>query len=237
MAVKPIRLSPDDQYRRKLDIQSLITRTDRMSADLADLKAQLLALNGAFGFPDFSEFEDTPPQPEPAPGGSLSFEDADNVDVGPLLQKYADSTGVPLVGLVALIHAESGFNTHAVRPGDWPDVSAGYSQMTVQTAAGYGLGDGTQDPANVQAVLTALQDRETGIRLAATHFAACLAAADQRFPGMAGDERIVLGLRVYNAGAGYGLTDDYARKYSQNLANYRAALALAHKVLKGKGFD
>src|SRR5207248_2183687 len=83
---------------------------------------------------------------------------------------------------------ECGFDPSAVRRGAWPDVSAGYSQMTVQTAGAYGIGDGTADPANVTAVLTALQDRETGIRLAAAHYATCLGVVDRQFPGVAGDE-------------------------------------------------
>lgn len=237
MAVPDIVLTPSQQYDRKLELQAAITRVDRMAADLADLKAQLLALNGAFGFKDFADYTPVPEPPVPEPGKALFFEDASNFDVGPLLQKYAALEEIPLVGLVALIHAESGFDPTAVRRGTWPDVSGGYSQMTVQTAAGYGLGDGTADPDNVEAVLGALQGRETGIRLAARHFAMCLAVVDQRFPGIAGDERIILGLRAYNGGAGYGLTDAYAQDYAANLASYRAALKLAHQVLKNKEFD
>src|SRR5437879_12450996 len=98
--------------------------------------------------------------------------------------------------------------------------------MTVQTAGAYGVGDGSADPANVEAVLTALQDRETGIRLAAAHYATCLGVVDRQFPGVAGDERLILGMRAYNGGAGYGVTDDYAIKFSSHIASYRAALDL-----------
>lgn len=195
---------------------------------------QANALNTLLALPDWGELEDAPP---PTPTNALSFEDATNTDVGPLLTKYAGLEEIPLVGLVALIHAESGFDPTAVRRGAWPDVSAGYSQMTVQTAAGYGLGDGTDDPTNVEAVLGALQGRETGIRLAARHFAMCLSVARQRFPSASGDELLLLGMRAYNGGTDYGLTDDYAVKYAANLASYGRALELAHMVLKGKGWD
>jgi hypothetical protein len=176
------------------------------------------------------------PTPPLVPARTLFFEDAGGVDVGPLLLQYAGITGVLLQGLIALIHAESGFDPHAVRRGAWPDVSAGYSQMTVQTAAGYGVGNGSADAANVESVLAALQDRETGIRLAAANYATCLGVVDRQFPGVSGDERLILGMRAYNGGAAYGLTDDYATKFASHIASYRAALDLTYRVLANKGW-
>lgn len=193
-------------------------------------RAVLVYDNGIYCVPQ------KPNAPAP-PAKVLFFEDSSFVDVGPLLTKYADMYGVPLAGLVALIHAECGFNTHAVRRGVWPDVGAGYSQMTVQTAAGYGYGNGSADPANVEAVLSALQDRETGIRLAAAHFAICLGVVDKQISGWSGDERIILGLRAYNGGTGYGLTLDYASKFAGHIQSYRDALDLAHRVLANKGWE
>jgi hypothetical protein len=178
------------------------------------------------------------PEPgAPPPPSALFFEDFEYVDVGPLLTHYSGLHGTTVQGLIGLIHTESAFNTHAVRMGAWPDISGGYSQMTVSTAAGYGLGNGTPAEANVNAVLAALQDRETGIRLAAEHYGGCLTVVDHNVrPAPLGDERLIYGCRVYNGGAGYGLTDAYANAYASHIASYRHSLDLAYEVLRGKGY-
>jgi len=177
------------------------------------------------------------PEPGPAPGAPLFFEDSTFYDVGPWLTQYAEANGLELAGLIGLIHAESAFNPFAVRRGVWPDVSGGFSQMTIQTAAGYGLGDGSATPANVDPVLDALCDRETGIRLASEHYAMCLGVVDAQMSRLEGDERLVMGLRAYNGGTAYGLTPEYASAYPSHIAAYEQAVALAHQVLRGKGWE
>jgi hypothetical protein len=174
------------------------------------------------------------PPPEPAP--TLFFEDWDYVDVGPWLVAYAARHRIPIQGLIGLIDAECKFNTHATRYGVWPDVSAGYSQMTVSTAAGYGIGNGSSSDANIEYVMGVLQDRETGISLAAQHYAMCLGVVDGMHPAPLGDERLIMGLRAYNGGTGYGLTDHYANKYPSHIASYRYSLELAYSVLRGKNY-
>jgi hypothetical protein len=176
------------------------------------------------------------PEPgAPSPAGPLFWEDFEYVDVGPLLTHYATLHHTTIQGLCGLIDAECKFNTHACRYGEWPDVSAGYSQMTVSTAAGYGLGDGSAAPANVEYVMGALQDRETGISLAARHYQMCLGVVDGMQPRPTGDERLIMALRYYNGGS-YGITDHYATKYASNLAAYRYSLELAYTVLRNKNY-
>ena len=94
--------------------------------------------------------------------------DSTGYDVGPLVQDTAAEYGIPVVGLLALLKAESDLNPTAERWGTWPDVSFGLGQTTVQLAASYGIGDGT--PASADAVRRALFDRATAVRLAADYY-------------------------------------------------------------------
>ncbi len=77
-------------------------------------------------------------------------------------------------------------------------------------------------------------DRDTNLRVCAQHFRGNLDYVDEN-EEVTGDERILLGLRVYNAGP-FGLTSDYASKYPANLAGYERALAWAHSQV-GEGDD
>lgn len=144
-----------------------------------------------------------------------------------MIEGAAKTYGLPIVAVLAMLKAESGLDPDAVRYGVWPDVSGGFSQLTVETAARYGIGNGQNTQENIQAVLAMLCDRATAIDLGTRH----LAAAFRVTEGQAiGDEAIIWALAYYNAGT-YAFNPWYWSQYSQNVANYRGCLAWAHEQL------
>lgn len=186
----------------------------------------------------------------------ISALDAEGVNIGPLVEAAGERHGVPARGLLACLKAESNLNPSAARWGDrtfeaeanldnpdrllalvadlelrglGTDLSFGMGQLTVGTARGYGIGDGSNDLANIFAVRTALFDRGRAIDLAAQHLAGCQAAAQTDYPDAAGDDLIILTLRAYNGGAGYGLTEDYAKHFVAHIASYERALSWANR--------
>lgn len=169
--------------------------------------------------------------PVPTSGGGTSrVLDTTGVDIGPLIQAAASRYAVPAYVLLGLLIAESGLNPNAAREGIWPDVSYGLSQMTVATASGYGIGDGSSTRANRDTVKAVLLDRQTSIDLGARHYAGNVAFVRSRKPGESGDALWLDGLRVYNGGSGALDNPDWEQRWSGNVANYRAALAWAHGV-------
>ena len=146
-----------------------------------------------------------------------------------MIEQYADQYSIPLVGLLALGQAESGWRRTAERWGIWPDVSFGSTQITVRLAAAYGIGDGTEASALV--VRDALFDRETAIRLGADYYAQGLARAAAMFSGLEGDALLLQGLIAYNSGSPQPEGNWYWQDWSGNIASYRAALVWAHGIV------
>lgn len=161
--------------------------------------------------------------------GQLTVYDQTGYDIGPLVEAAAKEHGVPVVGLLALLEAESGLDPYAARYGVWPDVSFGYCQMTVATARYYGIGDGSVSQENIATVREALFDRATAIDVGAEHYGGNLAFVKAKRPQLAGDDWLLMGLRVYNGGA-WGLTDEYAARYPGHIAAYRDAIAWAKRL-------
>lgn len=128
---------------------------------------------------------------------------------------------MPAELLLALVEAESGRDPRAARYGDWPDVSFGLTQETVETAGGYGVGDGTNTPDNIANVRASLWARPVAIDLGARILRECLDV-------VGGDW--LMALRRYNGGA-FGVTGTYALAYPDNIARYQQALAWAHETL------
>ncbi len=111
--------------------------------------------------------------------------DTTGYDIGPLVQSVAAEYGIPAVGLLALLKAESNLNPHAARQGIFPDWSYGLGQLTVGLAESYGIGDGTQ--ASWPALVAALQDRHRAIALAADYYRFSLHGAEGSDPSLEGD--------------------------------------------------
>lgn len=74
------------------------------------------------------------------------------VDLGALVDQIAPQYGLPPFGLLSTLGAECGWKTGSPldqtyddcsRWGAWPDVSFGSCQATVETAGGFGVGNGT----------------------------------------------------------------------------------------------
>lgn len=143
-------------------------------------------------------------------------------DIGPLCQDAASTYDVPLVGLLALLKAESGLNPHAERYGAWPDVSFGLGQQVVAYAP---FGDGSDSAENIAFVRDKLFDRATAIQIAAAHLKSDYATAKA-----AGDDSVLGGLVVYNCGHYPVLGGDYWTRYAGNVENYKMALAWAEQV-------
>ena len=124
-----------------------------------------------------------------------------------------------------MLQAESGLNPYAERYGVWPDVSFGYSQIIVATAAGYGVGDGSNTQANIAAVREALFDRATSIDLGARHLAGCWARAEGYEP------HDLQALVAYNSGRPRLPDDPYWTEWAGNVRAYQSALEWARGVI------
>lgn len=144
------------------------------------------------------------------------------MDIGPLCTAAAERENVPLVVLLAMLWAESNLTRTALRQGIWPDWSAGMSQITVQTAARYGLGDGT--PASWGLVQEALFDRETSINLGARHLAQCWRQAERW------GERELQALLAFNSGTPQTPGNWYWEHYASHIARYQQALTWAQRI-------
>ena len=151
------------------------------------------------------------------------------------------------MSLLSLLIAESGLNPHAERFGTrtqeaqryiisgdwaglehiinltWPDISFGLSQLTVSTAASYGIGSGSKTAANCIAVRRVLFDRWTAISLGARHFARSIAAV-VRFQD---PEPVLAALIHYNSGAYQPRGNWYWERWTGNIYTYRQALIQA----------
>lgn len=147
------------------------------------------------------------------------------MDIYPLVAAAAGRYDLPATLLLAMLIAESGLNRTAARYGEWPDVSFGYCQMIVATAAGYGIGDGTNTAANIAAVRDALFDRERAIDVGARHLAGCWAEATPYA------DRELQALIAYNSGSCQPEGNWYWQRYGGNVNAYRAALARARAML------
>lgn len=182
---------------------------------------------------------------------ALTVLDSEGFDLGPLVTEAAERHDVPIRGLLACLRAESNLNRLAERWGDQTyeaqhailnrgrllaivadlelrgqdaDVSFGLGQLSVGTAAGYDVGNGSNDISNILAVRTALFDRETAIDLAARHLAYCYSAsADWTYP----DDADLRSLVTYNRGSMAGPNSTYWTVYAENVQRYHEALAWA----------
>ena len=81
----------------------------------------------------------------------------EGTDISALCNATAARYGFPPRLLVATGIAESALHEHSERRGVWPDVSAGPWHQAVAWAAAYGLGDGSNTPANIALVFSVLQ--------------------------------------------------------------------------------
>jgi hypothetical protein len=107
----------------------------------------------------------------------------------------------------------------------------GFSQITVATAAGYGVGNGENSEWNIQATLAALCDRATAIDLGARHLANCLDYVDEILPGLGAEQRELQGLITYNSGGPQVEGNWYWHQYMQNIENYIGCLAWAREIV------
>jgi hypothetical protein len=141
--------------------------------------------------------------------------------------RAAEKYGIPIVGLLAMLKAESNLNRTAERWGVWPDISFGYSQLIVLTAAGYGFGDGSNTAENIAAVRDALFGRETAIDVGAHHLSGCYGQADQYDYGAMGLSHDLAALTIYNAGHLPLAGDPWWERWAGNIVNYAEALVWA----------
>lgn len=171
----------------------------------------------------------SPAQPVPTP--SLpAIPDTTGVDIANLIYNAASKNDLPPYAVHAMLIAESGMNPFAVREGVWPDVSYGYSQIIVPTAAGYGIGDGSDTPANRAAVKAALFDRWTSINLGAQHMALCARRVRDELgivqePDT--DAWILHILACYNSGSPRSPESWYWTNYAGNVRSYENAIRQA----------
>jgi hypothetical protein len=86
-----------------------------------------------------------------------------------LVNRYAEIEGVPAVGLLAGLIAESNLNEHAERIGTWPDWSEGLGQQTLLYA---NVGDHTASAANLKVVRDYYWQPEHAIAEAARQYGA-----------------------------------------------------------------
>lgn len=148
--------------------------------------------------------------------------DSTGFDIGPLVTRYAETYGLPPALLLAMLVAESGNpktgepNPYAERWGDWPDVSFGCVQMTVQTAAQYGIGRGL--PRDAMTVRQALFDRELAIDLGARHL--------RKKYDLAGGDWLQ-SLIAYNAGIPHPEGDWYWVHWKANVVRYQESIKWA----------
>lgn len=144
-----------------------------------------------------------------------------------MIEDAAQRHQIPVIGLLACLEAESGLDPFAERYGAWPDVSFGLGQQAVAYAP---VGDGTNTDANIDLVRAWLFDRDNAIETAARHLARAYAVARQ-----AGDDSLLGGLIVYNAGHYPYPESDYWTRWAGNIANYRAAIEWAQTLTTGVG--
>lgn len=192
------------------------------------------------------------------PAASRPILDASGYDIGPLIQAATGQYSLPPALLLGCLKAESGLDPTAERWGDRTrdahaalddpdrlayilsdllnrelatDVSFGYAQITVPTAASLGLGTGQPTVQNCLAVRTALFDRATSIDLGARYLAGCYRQAQHSDLSGVGGDVWIASLLVYNAGFVPSEGHPWYVRWAANLANYRAALAWAKEVL------
>lgn len=78
-------------------------------------------------------------------------------DLSTMANRVADRYGYPPRVNVACWWQESRLDEHSERRRAWPDVSAGLAHQTVKYAVSYGLGDGSDTPANIESVFAILK--------------------------------------------------------------------------------
>lgn len=168
----------------------------------------------------------------------------------------AEMYGVPLVALVAMPEAESSYYPFAERWGDrtndvrrmlhnraelaaliedlerrglGADISFGYAQIIVSTAAVYGIGDGTNSVSNVLHVRERLFDRRLSIEIGARH----LAAQYPKVPTELRGEWSLQALIAYNSGSPQPRGNWYWRHpvYKNNPLAYQRALKWAEQLV------
>lgn len=112
------------------------------------------------------------------------------------------------------------------------DLSFGYGQMTVQTAAGYQLGDGSNRVENVLHVRQALFNRELSVNVTAAHLHLCQRSVEQKpdHPVVRADKALASLVR-YNAGWLPPPDSDWWRVWSQNVARFKKALRWARGLV------
>jgi hypothetical protein len=150
-----------------------------------------------------------------------------------LVEAKCAEYGLPLWYGLGMLMAESGLNAEAERWGVWPDVSFGLGQMTVQTAEGYGIGNGQDTPANRAYVRDVLLDRETNVDVCFRHLAGCLETA--KAWGYEGEEMYLQGLIAYNSGSPKPEGNWWWEKWGHNVETYRAGLAWSRETLATQG--
>lgn len=133
-----------------------------------------------------------------------------------------------MVGLLALLWAESNLNPWAVRQAVWPDWSAGMAQISCQLGPLFDVGDGT--PSSWPAFKAAMLDRATSIDCGARYYASKLADLRAAHPDLGGDTLMLAGLIRYNGGP-WPIEDWYTRLYPSNLARYEQGLEWASSLL------
>lgn len=156
--------------------------------------------------------------------------DTEGMNLRPLLKRHAFNYGIDPVFLLGMVHAESALNPYAARYGRWPDVSFGYVQMTVLTAGGWGIGDGSNTEENIALVRDYLFDRDRALDIGAHYLANLLANAPKGIPTT---ERWIWCLARYNGGPNAEY-DWWWQKYASHIAAYRRSLAWAESAFSGQ---
>ncbi len=133
-----------------------------------------------------------------------------------------------------MLGAESGLNPFSRRYATWPDVSGGLSHLTIQTAAGYGIGDGSNTAENIEAVMEILCDRQRAIDLGGQHLAAAYRAVTDHL----GSSTDLEALAYYNAGT-YSFHTAYWEDPATrpNVDNYQGWLDRADEILREQGLE
>jgi len=161
---------------------------------------------------------------------------------------------VDVLLFLATLMAESGLNPkaerfgfetlnaqQAINAGDWvalqaiidrtkPDISFGYTQLIVGTAAGYGIGNGQHTVENVLDVRDRLFNRHASLDLGAQHLLRNMAS-----PSDWGDDWRLQTLIAYNSGSHQPRGNWYWQRYQQNIQNYLGCLIWAENLLKTQG--
>jgi len=183
------------------------------------------------------------------------------VDVYPLVEAAAKTHHVPQVALPAVLQAESGLNPTAERWGDRTadavsqiddtvylnkliidldlrgldaDISFGMSQITVGTAAAYGIGNGIASVVNCLEARSLLFCRKTAINAGAQHLQKCYTVVDRcpldLWPQLS-EDRDLAALVVYNAGHLPDPRNTWWTRWAGNVASYQRALEWAKGIL------